>query len=337
MVEVQKQNPLNFLLCIDRNFVLGAGALIASLLVNHPKRQCQFYIFTSAQAQAEIKDKLSRLQRNFPRIAEQLHYLSYDAIPLFGKLQGKVNSRILVQCMRIIAVRACPIVGRNLIYLDADIVCLGDLSELADTDFGEKAVAVMSDCKHPIEITTDSGHMFTVDHYFVSGVMVFNQSAWNASSLDEQCINFVAAEHPVFPDQDALNVVCAEHCAYLDDKYQRSPASFEPDGVILHYAGGKPWTPWHFHEYPMAVNVFRRYCKLFEPDVTKWITFKAQKDTLLNFNSFHARRAAKWLSKLFFKRGRYLAGFYFYWRHLQIKLQQKGVIGILMMRSNTRS
>lgn len=337
MEETQKHNPLNFLLCIDRNFVLGAGALIASILVNHSNRQCQFYIFTSSEEQAEIRNKLTRLQRNFPRIAEQLHYFSYDAIPLFGKLQGKVNSRILVQCMRIIAVRACPIVGHNLIYLDADIICLGDLSELADTDFENKPLAVVSDRKKAKEIITDRGRKFTVDKYFVSGVMVFNQPVWNASDLDEQCINFVVAEQPVLPDQDALNVVCAANCAYIDSKYQHAPASFESDSVILHYAGGKPWTPWHFHEYPMAVNVFRRYCKLFEPDVTKWITFKAQKDTLLNFNSFHARRAAKWLSKLFFKRGRYLAGFYFYWRHLQIKLQQKGVIGILMMRSNTRS
>ena len=76
---------------------------------------------------------------------------------------------------------------------------------------------------------------------------------------------------------------------------------------------------------------------MFEPDVTQWISFKQDKDTLVNFNWFHARKAMKWLSKLFLKRGNYKAFIYFYWRHLQIKIKQKGIIGILLMKSNTRS
>ncbi len=329
--------PLNFLLCIDRNFVLGAGALIASLFYHHPEHKLKFFIFTSSESQAEIKDLLlPRLACRFPEAAESISFFSYDKIKLFKRLKDKVNSRILVQCMRIIAARECQIIGSNLIYLDADIVCCAPIAELADLDLHEHPIAVTGYSQVPKTITTDSGSKFTIAHYFVSGVMVFNLPVWNSTNLDERCIEFVAAEHPVLPDQDALNVICGDAAYHLDDKYQRAPKTLN-GALILHFAGGKPWAPWRYNEYPEATNLFRFYCKMFEPDVAQWISFRKGKNTLVNFNTFHARKAAKWLSKIFFKRGRYLTAFYYYWQHLQIKMQQKGIIGIILMRSNTRS
>ena len=79
-------------------------------------------------------------------------------------------------------------------------------------------------------------------------VLIFNLQEWNKLDLDEQLIDFVVKYQPNLPDRDALNVICADKRVSIGSKYQSSPC-FEKlqDEVLIHYAGGKPWTPWHFH------------------------------------------------------------------------------------------
>ena len=326
---------LNFLLCINRNFVLGAGTLVASIFEHNPHADINFYIFTSAEFKSRAeKYLLPRLARRFKQAAQSLHFLTYEDIQLFNKLKGQVSERILMCCLRLIVPRCLQINSDRLIYLDADMVCNGDLSELASLDLQGKALGVTSGGQRTF--VTDAKHKFTVEHYFCAGFLMFNLTVWNSTDLDERCVEFVVKEHPSLSDQDALNVVCAEHIYTVDDKYQTFPANSQ-NGVIVHYAGGKPWTPWHFHENTNAVNLFRRCCKLFEPDVAQWISFRLEKDSLVNFNYTQARKAMKWLSKLFFKRRNYRASLYFYYLHLKIKFKQKGFLGILLLKSNTRS
>lgn len=186
--------------------------------------------------------------------------------------------------------------------------------------------------------STDAGHTFTVDHYFCSGVMVFNIDKWKTTNLDERCLEFVLKECPVLPDQDALNVICSDELVFIENKYQvYQGQNSVVDRVFLHFAGTKPWCPWFPLYFIDDVNSFRKACKLFEPDVTQWISFKPNKNTLVNFNHFHARKAMKWLSQLFYKRKNYKAFLYFYFKHLQIKVKQKGLLGILLFKSTTRS
>ena len=242
--------------------------------------------------------------------------------------------------MRIASVKSCNVVNSStLIYLDADIVCNGDLSELSNLDFKNKVIAATKG-EGPKDITTLSGDKFHIKDYYCAGVLIFNLDIWNKCNLDEKLVDWIIKYRPSLQDQDAFNVLCEGSALVLDELYQIQPpykGGLKDDAILVHYAGGKPWAPWQFKRNMKATNLFRHYCKLFEPDVTQWISFKQDKDTLVNFNSFHARKAMKWLSKLFLKRGNYKAFIYFYWRHLQIKIKQKGIIGILLMKSNTRT
>ena len=334
------RNALNFLICIDKNFILGAGALIASIFDRNPDAEMKFHIFTPAASQEEIKSKLlPRLAKRFDCANKFVFYANEDT-ELFKKIHGKVNDRILVQLMRIASVRACKVTNSStLIYLDADIICDGDLTPLANLNFENNVIAVTKG-EGPKDILTLTGDKFHVKDYYYAGVLIFNLDIWNQSNLDEQLVDWFIRYRPTLQDQDAFNVLCEDKALIIDEKYQSWPPQagyIRGQAPIIHFAGGKPWAPWHFKAYRYSVNLFRHYCKMFEPDVTQWISFKQDKDTLVNFNSFHARKAMKWLSKLFYRRGNFKAFIYFYWRHLQIKIQQKGIIGVLLMKSNTRS
>lgn len=332
MTQLNKTNVdsmMDILLCVDKNFLLGCGALIASILF-YNKQHIRFHIFTSAQNQPYIKNQLlSRLQDNALSVNAEFMFYTYENIELYKLLKGKVNDRVLIQCIRIMAPKACNVGSNNLIYLDADIICLSDLTYLSQVDLQTALIGVTPGGAKNV-------YGKKVKNYFISGVIVFNLKVWNQTDIDRQCIEFIAKYKPNLADQDALNYFASETAFILPQKYQ-DYWDFNEDTALVHYAAGKPWAPWRFRDNIKAVNVFRRHCKLFEPNVTKWCSFKKDKQTLVNFNQFHARRAMKYLAQLFKKRKNYTAALYFYYEHYRIKIKNKGIIGTLLMRSNTRS
>ncbi|MBO8414846.1 MAG: hypothetical protein IAB19_00485 [Proteobacteria bacterium] len=332
MTQLNKTNAdsmMDILLCVDKNFLLGCGALIASILF-YNKQPIRFHIFTSEPNQPYIKEQLlSRLKSNVLAASAEFLFYTYENIALYKLLKGKVNERVLIQCIRIMAPKACKTGSNNLIYLDADIICLGDLSALSRTDLQSS----------PIGVTVGGPRNVygkEIKNYFISGVVVFNLKIWNNTELDRQCIEFIAEKKPKLADQDALNYFASEQAVIFPAEYQHY-WEYNDETVLLHYAAGKPWAPWRYSVNIKAVNAFRRHCKLFEPDVTQWCSFKKDKQTLVNFNQFHARRAMKYLAQLFKKRKNYTAALYFYYEHYRIKVKNKGIIGTLLMRSNTRS
>ena len=243
---------------------------------------------------------------------------------------------MLIQSIRIMAARDCEIKARNLIYLDVDIICTGNLEFLADLDMGESPLGVIPNdptFKHIEEVKGG----YKLNKYFGSGVMVFNLEVWNRTDLDEKCIDFIAKNKPRYPDQDALNVVCDGLTFMLPKKYQEIWET-KDDTVLVHYVGEKPWMPWcrSGSKFPLQeINRFRKFAKIFEPKVALWVSFNKDREVLLNFANH--RKGTKWISKKLFKRGNRKGGWYFYVRHLYIKVKQKGIIGTLLLRSNTRS
>lgn len=175
-----------------------------------------------------------------------------------------------------------------------------------------------------------------VPQYFNSGVLFINIAQWNKSKIGEIATDLVCKYQPKLPDQDALNAALCDRWQTLPEHFQSSWVC-HPKTVFIHYVGAKPWEPWHFKHNPDAVNYFRQCAKIFAPNVSLWITFKPQKNAWINFSRYKTRKASKWIAKLMLKRKHYGACLHFYALHLRTKIKQKGIIGILLLRSNTRS
>lgn len=328
---------IDLLFCIDKPFVLGTGALIVSILEHNQDRQLRFHIYCSEKEFDFIKYNLSsRLKKLNNYQNYELIFKTYENLSLYKKLQGTINHRMLIQSIRIMAARDCEIKARNLIYADVDIICTGSLDYLADVDLGESPLAVIPNDPTFQRIEEVKGG-YRLNKYFGSGVMVFNLDKWSKTSLDEKCIEFISQNKPRYPDQDALNVICDGLTFMLPKRYQEIWETKE-DTVFVHYVGEKPWMPWcrSSSKFPLReINLFRKFAKTFEPNVCLWLSFNKDKDVLLNFANH--RKGTKWISKKLSKRGFTSAGLYFYARHLYIKVKQKGIIGTLLFRSNTRS
>lgn len=321
---------IDILLCINEIFTFGTGTLIASLAKHNQIHQLYFHIFAPSNQISSIKAKLNERFHDNDNLF--FLYYEYSDIPEFIKLKKRMNERMAVQCVRILAVRICKVHSNKLLYLDADFICLADIRELLSIDLGSYHLGVVPN--DPSYQTIVKLEDKSLNQYFCSGLLIFNLSKWLSSDLERKCIEFIIHYKPKYPDQDALNYICENKCFMLDQKYHYKWQSGK-DAVFLHYIGDKPWEPWNFTFNKTAVNLFRYYAKQFEPNVNKWISFNPRKKVLINYSEH--RKGTKWLAYRMLHLKHYKGALFFYVKHLLIKLKQKGVVGFILLKSNTRS
>ena len=334
---------LDILLCIDRNFVLGAGALIASILKNNPEINFLFHVFTKEEDVAYLgKELFGRLKANseFSKILQYKIYIASE-LPLFKRLQQSgINMRRIMQSIRLFAPPCCETISDRILYMDADILCLGSLSSLTEFNLENNTFAATPWDINENSAPTKVEGKYLVKKEFCSGVMLINTEAWKKDNNEAKLIDFIISERPKYIDQTALNVLYDGNYTILPNVYD-SINVLNNSTVLLHYVSQKLWEPWYFKQSSREIlSAFRKYAKLFEPDVTKWISFKKDRKVLINFSSKEnpeSRFANKWMSKLMLRRGNLSAGIYFRLYHIYLKIKTKGFLGLILLKSNTKS
>ncbi len=329
-----REYDIDILLTIDTNFILGSGALICSIKSNNPGMSIIYHVVTSKNDKGFVEEHLvGRLSRLY---GIEIKTYCFEDIPLYNRLNcGVLSMRKVVQCIRLIAPAYIEIKSGKLLYLDSDIVCVGDISELTEIKFGDSIFAATR--------WREDGAVEVLDKKFklvgsiCSGVVLFNVEKWMSERIENKLIDFVISEKPEYVDQTALNVICYGNIYFLERKFD-SINSRDENTVFIHYASRKPWEPWNFSLGRNLIGPFRKYAKEFEPDVSGWISFRHNKFSLVNLNSEQnpeARYATKWISRKMFKRGFFWCAFYFMIMHLYYKIKKKGIIGLILMRSNS--
>lgn len=145
----------------------------------------------------------------------------------------------------------------RVIYLDADVLCVGDLWDLWEVPLNGRPVGAVRDGYIPklgsAGMVPCAPH--TVDPSaacFNSGVLVIDVEKWLAEDVTLGCIEYLnSCPNLRYPDQDALNLVLLDRWTRLEPKWNEMRTwRFEPsqmskrasDSRILHFAGPeKPW------------------------------------------------------------------------------------------------
>lgn len=156
----------------------------------------------------------------------------------------------------------CEVLPRDLrkvLYLDADLLALDDLSPLLDFDLEGAAVGAVVDERLDAYIkagyTTMAGSPLPhVDHYFNAGVLLIDLPRWRSERISEKAMGYLQrCPHSAYSDQDALNVACDGLWKQLDSRWNYyqidlrkrlvdlSPA--ERPGIIHFQGWQKPWDP----------------------------------------------------------------------------------------------
>lgn len=156
----------------------------------------------------------------------------------------------------------------KVIYLDADLVVPGDISQLYQERLGTKLVGAVADYSiqkiAPFMRYID--RYVGVDHqnYVNSGVLLLNSKRLREMNLAGRFLEMVAQYglETVAPDQDYLNALCWYGIHYLDPEWNAMPSecmSLMDTPQIVHFnLGSKPW----LNESVPYDDIFWKYAAL---------------------------------------------------------------------------
>ena len=141
---------------------------------------------------------------------------------------------------------------KKALYLDSDIVVLGDVSRLYHTPLGRNLVGAITD--EAVQNFADLCAYVeqrigvkTSQHYFNAGILLMNLKRLREIDLEKVFLGLV--DHMTFEvaqDQDYLNVICRNQVKYIDNRWDKmpfpNPRVKEKDIKLLHFnLDQKPW------------------------------------------------------------------------------------------------
>ena len=323
----------DILLCIDRSFILGAGALVISLVKHNRGESLKIHICAPQSDLEMISKRLTDcISALFGEDAPEFLLYSAEDLPGFAQIERSLNRRCAMQCIRLVAISELRCRSRYLLYLDADTLCIGALSMLdAYYPSNGEILSASLEKGHDEEICG-----IHLERYFISGLMLIDMKKWNEQNIGRKSTFYVVRYRPKYPDQDALNAVL-ENCWHTLDEGVQGFWEVKRNTVFVHFVGAKPWHPWSFSHKPKLVKLFRESAKQLEPNVARWVSFKRTREAFICFEDYSPRFAFKWAAKRLWARRCIKGALYCLMRHYAAKIWQKGIVGMLLMRSNTRS
>jgi lipopolysaccharide biosynthesis glycosyltransferase len=158
----------------------------------------------------------------------------------------------------------------RVLYIDGDVLVVGDLSSLCSLEMGGAPVMAVENFSEPTLGTAMPQLLHLIGAspdapYFNSGVLLIDLPRWREERVSERTLEFLRAhkDQVVYPDQDALNAVLAGRWRKLDPVYnvqlltlshfghrehaprerRRRQSALLSGAKILHYIGRRK--PWH--------------------------------------------------------------------------------------------
>lgn len=279
------KSGINLVLAADDNYAQHLGVTLISVIENYKDARILFFhildygISDKNKQNLEIIGKQNRVELIFYKITEDL----LANCPKVNHLSRAAYARLLIS-------ELLPFDINKVLYLDCDIVVLGNIAELYDQDLGSFSLGAVEDimAKEILQIYFQTG----LTNYFNSGVLLINLDSWRSKNIKNRAWEFIESHYNdiIRADQDVLNCLFKNDWQLLDQRFnvdlKRSgfKAMPKPDTLVLHYSDRlKPWyyifpgasgcyyfdylkkTPWSdfkFKDYNYK-NFFKKYYWLF--------------------------------------------------------------------------
>ena len=155
----------------------------------------------------------------------------------------------------------------KVLYLDCDLIVLGDISELYNTDLEDNYVAGVVEnwiLHSPVfSYYTKEAVGIESKYYINAGVALFDLNKFRENEIEQKFVDLINTYNfdVIDPDQSYLNYLCQGKIKYLPFEWNRTPLeNVECENPkIVHYALG--FKPWHNPDVFLG-EYFWEYAKL---------------------------------------------------------------------------
>ena len=242
------KNKIPIAFTTNLKFLDYVAAPINSLLINTSKEYNLDIIILynddiDVTEQQKFLEKYQNIGNNvirFLNISEKYKEYKFDTINLNNRFTNVTLYRLILP----------DIVDYDkIIYLDVDLIVIGDISELYNIDLGDNYIGAVLDLG--IETYTQSHKniykvpaLYNIDFkkYFNAGILDLN-----LNKLRSQKDNIIKTVQDIkkitsWPDQDTLNIICVDNVKYIDSTWNSFYKIKNDNAKIIHFNGcKKPW------------------------------------------------------------------------------------------------
>lgn len=270
-LDENKTAQLDIAYGIDKNFQLGAGVSIVSVVMNNPDLNLHFHIFS------DYEDE--QYNKNLHKVAEDfsVKITIYKIDDNYFNFLPSTAAWSTATYYRFIAFEYLSTSTEKLLYLDADVMCKGSLKYLTELEFStHEYAAVVKDVAEIRDVAgTRLGSLTLNGNYFNAGVMYVLLTKWRDNAFLDKALELLINKRDSlkFFDQDVLNLLLLGHTHFLSENFNRiygikNELKFKDmtkykniiteSTVLIHYIGvTKPWNTWA--DYPSAQYFKKAY------------------------------------------------------------------------------
>ena len=233
----EKEIPIFF--STDNNYVPFLDVTIRSLIANASRDYKYHIVVLNTGLDSSKTDKIKALE--------------YDNFKIeFKDIEHKlpIESHFGLACYYRLFIQSLFPEYDKVLYLDCDIIVLGDVSELYHTDLEGNYVAGVIEnwiLYSPVfsHYTKEAVGIDSAE-YINSGIMVMDLAKFRENQIEEQFVDLINTYNfnVIDPDQSYINYLCHGKIKYLPFEWNRTPLEIVAceSPKIVHYAlGTKPW------------------------------------------------------------------------------------------------
>ena len=232
---------MNILFVTDKNYLYISKVFLYSVCENHKSHNIDFWLLHHGLELSDI-DELEQIINLFEGKRLNVIDAGEDCLP---GVEGNLGFSKEV-FYRLLAIKLLPQSLRTVLYMDVDMVCKGDISEIFDTPIAGYPIAACEDVAADITgVDVRRGAKMPMNRkYFNAGLLYMNLDFMRKYGLADYLIDRVVKEYRDFPynDQDILNNTFSAEAYYLPwEKYNMTPivTYLDLEGVSrgeLHFA-----------------------------------------------------------------------------------------------------
>jgi lipopolysaccharide biosynthesis glycosyltransferase len=246
-------NNIPIFLASDDNYAPFVATTIASVCYNTDSN-IDFYVLDSGISIFN-KKRIENLKENFKNFT--IEFIKVDSNEVFkgfrdmGYFTIAMYNRFLIPLLKLDL--------DKVIYMDVDIVVLGDIAELYNTDLENYIIGAVEDETEETAVVLKNKKFIQrkinigieKNPYFNSGVILINCKKWRENDMTNKLFDIEKQHHNAieYPDQDILNIAFSSNYKHLDRKFNfvnwyadHNHTKTEP--LLRHFSGGGDCKPW---------------------------------------------------------------------------------------------